>query len=206
VSLLVLSEEDVRDVLDMESCIAAMEEALAALARGELSMPLRFVVRSPGEQLLGLMPAHRGGDEPLFSLKEIVVSPGNSAHGLDPHQGAVLLHDGDRRAARRRQRVGDHGDPHGGRVGGATKCSPPGSRRVAILGAGVQALARRAHDPRRSSCGSGAARPHMQALARAHAVTWETMERRSTGPTWSARAPRRASRSCAARGSRPGRT
>jgi len=58
VSLLVLSEADVHAVLDMESCIAAMEDVLAALARDELTMPLRFVVRPPAEQLLGLMPAH----------------------------------------------------------------------------------------------------------------------------------------------------
>ena len=43
---------------------------------------------------MGLMPAQRGGDDPLFSLKEIVIAPANSERGLDPHQGAVLLHDG----------------------------------------------------------------------------------------------------------------
>lgn len=95
-SLLVLSEADVRAVLDMESCIAAMEEALTGLERGELSMPLRFVVRPPeSPSLLGLMPAHRGGEASVFSLKEIVVAPANAARGLDPHQGAVLLHDGE---------------------------------------------------------------------------------------------------------------
>ena len=55
--MIVLSERDVRELLDMESCIEAMEDVLAALAREELSMPLRFVVHSPGEQLMGLMPA-----------------------------------------------------------------------------------------------------------------------------------------------------
>ena len=83
--VLVLSDADVRELLDMESCIAAMEDVLGALARDELTMPLRFVVRSPGEQLMGLMPAHRAGDEPLFSLKEIVIAPSNSARGLRPN-------------------------------------------------------------------------------------------------------------------------
>ena len=36
-SVLVLSEHDVRELLDMESCIAAMEDVLARLARGELT-------------------------------------------------------------------------------------------------------------------------------------------------------------------------
>ena len=95
-SVLVLSDNDVRELLDMESCIGAMAEVLAALQRQELSMPLRFIFRPAGSPgLMGFMPAHRGGDQPLYSLKEIVISPGNSARGMDPHQGAVLLHDGE---------------------------------------------------------------------------------------------------------------
>ena len=95
-SVLVLSEHDVRTLLDMESCIAAMEDVLARLARDELINPLRTVMRSPGPALgLGLMPAYAGGSAPVFSLKEIVVAPSNSEIGLDPHQGSVLLHDGE---------------------------------------------------------------------------------------------------------------
>jgi ornithine cyclodeaminase len=94
VSVLILSDEDVRSVLDMESCIEAMEEVLSALARDELHQPLRFVMQPPADELFGLMPAWRGGDAPAFSLKEIVIAPANSARGLDPHQGAVLVHDG----------------------------------------------------------------------------------------------------------------
>ena len=94
-SLLVLSEHDVRQLLDMESCVEAMEEVLSALARGELFQPLRFVGRPAGAaNLIGLMPAHRGGDAPAWALKEIVVTPDNPTRGLDAHQGGVLLHDG----------------------------------------------------------------------------------------------------------------
>ena len=140
-SLLVLSEADVHAVLDMESCIAAMEDVLAALARDELTMPLRFVVRPPAEQLLGLMPAHRGGDAPLFSLKEIVISPGNSARGLDPHQGAVLLHDGETGVLQAVVNASAITEIRTAAVSAvATKLlARPGARRVAILGAGVQA-------------------------------------------------------------------
>jgi ornithine cyclodeaminase/alanine dehydrogenase-like protein (mu-crystallin family) len=141
VSLLVLSADDVHGVLDMESCIAAMEDVLAALARDELTMPLRFVVRPPAEQLLGLMPAHRGGHAPLFSLKEIVVAPGNSALGLDPHQGAVLLHDGETGVLQAVVNASAITEIRTAAVSAvATKLlSRPGARSVAILGAGVQA-------------------------------------------------------------------
>jgi ornithine cyclodeaminase/alanine dehydrogenase-like protein (mu-crystallin family) len=93
--LLVLSEHDVQRLLDMESCVDAMAEVLAALARGELYQPLRSMARpSETSNLIGLMPAYRGGDSPAWSLKEIVVTPDNPTRGLDAHQGAVLLHDG----------------------------------------------------------------------------------------------------------------
>ena len=140
-SLLVLSEADVHAVLDMESCIAAMENVLAALARDELTMPLRFVVRPPAEQLLGLMPAHRGGEAPLFSLKEIVIAPGNSARGLDPHQGAVLLHDGETGVLQAVVNASAITEIRTAAVSAvATKLlARAGARRVAILGAGVQA-------------------------------------------------------------------
>ena len=140
-SLLVLSHDDVHALLDMESCVTAMEDVLAGLARDELSMPLRFVVRPPAEQLLGLMPAHRGGEAPLFSLKEVVVAPGNSAHGLDPHQGAVLLHDGETGVLQAVVNASAITEIRTAAVSAvATKLlARPGARHVAILGAGVQA-------------------------------------------------------------------
>ena len=95
-SLLVLSARDVEQLLAMDECIEAMADVLVALARDKLYQPLRFVLRPPGVAgLLGLMPAHRGGEQPAYSLKEIVVTPDNpKARGLDAHQGGVLLHDG----------------------------------------------------------------------------------------------------------------
>lgn len=91
--LLVLNEREVEHLLDMSECIAAMEEALSALARGEVFNPLRQALRPPGASgLFGLMPAYRGGERAAFGLKEVCVFPGNPARGLDTHLGAVLLH------------------------------------------------------------------------------------------------------------------
>ena len=182
-SLLVLSDADVRDVLDMESCVGAMEDALAALARDELSMPLRFVVRPPGEALLGLMPAHRAGPEPLFSLKEIVVAPANGARGLDPHQGAVLLHDGTTGVLRAVLNASAITEIRTAAVSAvATKLlARPGARRVAILGAGVQARSHAhamrtvVHDPELRIWSRTPA--HAEALAlESHAVVCASIE------------------------------
>jgi ornithine cyclodeaminase/alanine dehydrogenase-like protein (mu-crystallin family) len=93
--VLVLNEREVEELLDPEGCLQAMTLALTALARGEAFLPLRLIVRPPGEpSLLGLMPVHRGGAEPLYGLKTVAVVPDNPTRGLDPHQGTVTLFDG----------------------------------------------------------------------------------------------------------------
>ncbi len=92
----VIDEHEVRRLLPMDGCIEAMAAALASLGRGEVHNPLRFVIRPPDEpSLMGLMPAHRGGDAPLWSLKALTIFPGNSSRGLDSHQGFVALFDGE---------------------------------------------------------------------------------------------------------------
>src|SRR6266540_4102584 len=93
--MLILNEREVEELLDPEGCREAMAEALASLARGEVFVPLRPMVRPPGEQsLLGLMPVHRAGDTPMYALKTVAVVPDNPTRGLDPHQGTVSLFDG----------------------------------------------------------------------------------------------------------------
>lgn len=93
---LVLGHADVARALPMEECIEAMAAVLGAHARGEIHQPLRSVSVPPAsEGLMGLMPAHRGGARPLFSLKAVCIFPGNRSRGLDPHQGTVTLFDGE---------------------------------------------------------------------------------------------------------------
>ena len=94
--LLVLSEHDVTDLLTFPECIQVMEDALSALARGEVHNPLRQKVHAPGAPgLLGLMSAWRGGEQPYYALKEVCVFPQNPKRGLDTHLGAVILHGGE---------------------------------------------------------------------------------------------------------------
>ncbi len=90
--LLILSEQEVHQLLTMRDCIRVMEEALADLARGKVTNPLRSMTRGEGSAgILGLMPAYRGD----YGLKEVCVYPGNPARGLDTHLGCVILHDGE---------------------------------------------------------------------------------------------------------------
>src|SRR6266540_2662860 len=95
-AVLVLNQAEVERLLDMEGCIEAMADALASLARGEVHVPLRFLVNPENEpSLIGLMPAHRAGDTPLYSLKTVCVFPDNPKRGLVAHQGTVTLFDGE---------------------------------------------------------------------------------------------------------------
>jgi ornithine cyclodeaminase/alanine dehydrogenase-like protein (mu-crystallin family) len=142
VSLLVLSEHDVRRLLDMESCIEAMAEVLTSLARGELYQPLRSIGRPPdASNLIGLMPAHRAGASPVWALKEIVVTPDNPARGLDAHQGGVLLHDGTTGELIALLNASPITAIRTAAVSGvATRAlARADAKRVAIIGAGVQA-------------------------------------------------------------------
>ena len=140
-SVLVLGEEEVRQLLTMDECIEAMDEVLQALARGELYQPLRSVARpADTDTLIGLMPSRRGGERPLWALKEIVIAPGNPARGLDAHQGAVLLHDGETGELRAMLNASPVTEIRTAAVSAvATRAlAPDGVSTVAILGAGVQ--------------------------------------------------------------------
>ena len=93
--VLTLDHDQVTHLLTMGDCIAVMEQCLVAVADGAIHNPLRMIVRPPGASgLLGLMPAHLGGDDAVFGVKTVCVFPGNPAIGKDAHQGAVLLFSG----------------------------------------------------------------------------------------------------------------
>jgi ornithine cyclodeaminase/alanine dehydrogenase-like protein (mu-crystallin family) len=141
-SVLVLNQEEVERLLDMEGCIDAMAEALASLARGEVQVPLRFIV-SPehGGSLLGLMPAHRAGGSPLYALKTVAVFPDNPQRGLDAHQGTVTLFDGETGEVRALMNASAITAIRTAAVSAvATRLlARADARELAILGAGVQA-------------------------------------------------------------------
>jgi ornithine cyclodeaminase len=121
-----------------------MAETLADLARGRSWQPLRFVVRPPEEQsLMGLMPAHRSEPEAAYGLKTVCIFPGNPARGLDPHQGGVMLFDGETGQLRA---LIDASAVTSIRTAAVTAVATRAlarsdSRALAILGSGVQARA-----------------------------------------------------------------
>lgn len=172
-TVLILSDRDVRALLDMPSCIAAMEQVLAELEVGGMFNPLRFVTRPPAETFMGFMPAYRSGAEPLYSLKEVVIAPANHARGLDSHQGAVLVHDGVTGVLQAVVNASAITEIRTAAVSAvATKLlARPEARSVTVVGAGVQA---RSHVAAMQACLSepritiwSRTRAHAEALAEA---------------------------------------
>jgi ornithine cyclodeaminase/alanine dehydrogenase-like protein (mu-crystallin family) len=149
-SLLVVSDADVRKLLSYPDCVSLMRSALAGLARGQADQPLRSVARlgaAPG--LLGLMPAYVGPgpdsdvDAGAYGLKAITIHPANPGRGLDVHLGTVTLFDG------------QTGEPLALLNGSAVTeirtaavsvlatevLARPGADSLAVIGTGVQARA-----------------------------------------------------------------
>jgi ornithine cyclodeaminase/alanine dehydrogenase-like protein (mu-crystallin family) len=142
--VIVLGEREVAEHLPMAECIDAMEQVLGALARGEAQMPLRSILRgSDSAGLLGLMPAYRGGEHAVYSLKAVCIFPANPAIGLDAHQGTVTLFDGE---TGRPTAILNASALTSIRTAAVTALATrllarPDAARLAILGSGVQARA-----------------------------------------------------------------
>ncbi len=95
--MLILNRQAVAAALPMADCIDAMRIALADFATGGYRLfPRQQLNAGPGEVLMGLMPTFsQAGGEKLWCLKDVLVARNNAARGLDNHQGAVLLNDGE---------------------------------------------------------------------------------------------------------------
>ena len=137
---LIVPHADVERLLPMPSCIDVMADALAATTRGDALLPLRQVLRlHSGRDAFAVMPAVLGN---AIGAKVITVFPGNDATPYESHMGVILYFD----------------DTHGRLLaiidassvtairtaavsGLATRLlANPDASRLAILGAGVQAM------------------------------------------------------------------
>ncbi len=88
---LILTQHEVRELLDMPRCMDVMRDALATLAGGNAVNPLRSGIRVPNtDGLLGMMPGYLS-DPPALGIKVVAVFPHNHGTEYDSHQGLVIL-------------------------------------------------------------------------------------------------------------------
>ena len=126
-SMRVIRQPEVEELLPMNECVDVMREALSTLARGDAVLPLRNMVKLPdGSGLLGLMPAYLGSPQ-VMGLKVVTVMPGNHGSDYDSHQGAVMIFEC------------EHGSP----LAVIDASSITAIRTAAVSGVATQALARK---------------------------------------------------------------
>lgn len=124
----------------MAACIDLMGETLASLARGEALLPLRTVLRLPGQRnMFAAMPAVLG---PSIGAKVITVFPDNEGTPFESHIGVVLYFEN---TNGRLLAIIDASSVTAIRTaavsGLATRLlANPNARTLAILGSGVQAM------------------------------------------------------------------
>ena len=137
--VLIVNQQEVRELMPMADCIGLMESALKELANGNVVNPLRSLVWTPNKKgILGMMPSAMQKD---MGIKMVSVFPGNHGTEFDSHQGAVLLFETENGQLLSIQDASEITAIRTAAVSGlATKLlARENSSTVAILGSGIQA-------------------------------------------------------------------
>jgi ornithine cyclodeaminase/alanine dehydrogenase-like protein (mu-crystallin family) len=87
----VLRGVEVRQLLPMAECIELMQRTMIAVAEGRVVLPLRSILRMPGERgMMGMMPGYLAEPE-CFGVKLVSLIPRNKPPQYSSHLGLVLL-------------------------------------------------------------------------------------------------------------------
>ena len=92
--MIVLSANNVQDLLPMGEAIELIEKTMVDVATGKCSLPLRSMVNVGGNNNLGMMPGVLE-DEGVYGVKLLSLFPQNPARGLSSHIGAMVIFDPD---------------------------------------------------------------------------------------------------------------
>lgn len=148
--LLFLSQEDVlaADGMDMDACLATIEEALVLFHRGDALCPQKSALHWTDEidsderhGRIMAMPAYVGGSLRMCGMKWIPSVPGNPGRGLPRGIGVILLSDPETGLPVAFLDGTVVSAMRTGAVSGlaARELALPGSRVLTVYGAGVQA-------------------------------------------------------------------
>jgi thiomorpholine-carboxylate dehydrogenase len=138
--MLYVTDAQVREVLQWDDLIAAMEEALAALSCGRVVQPLRSWLTVEAEKFWGVMPAV-GKD--AMGIKLVSFYPQNAGAGLPTVLATVVLFDADTGEPLAVMDARTLTAMRTAAVSAAVtkRLSSPDSRVLALLGSGAQAQA-----------------------------------------------------------------
>ena len=86
-----IEEAKVREILDADTLIALMKDAMIRCSEGTVIQPLRSIHKFPEGKLFGFMPAYLGDD--YFGAKIVTAVPANHGTEYPSHLGSVLVFD-----------------------------------------------------------------------------------------------------------------
>jgi alanine dehydrogenase len=137
---LILTRTDVQQVLNMRDCIETISEVMQRFSAGDTVMPVRLGTRIPERGVHLAMPAALP-TLGVFGVKSITVFPTNPARGAPAILGLMILNETN---TGRPLAVMDAGYLTGVRTAAASAVATrllanPGSSKLALIGAGVQA-------------------------------------------------------------------
>ncbi len=89
--VLMLSQADVRELLDLDRLLDALEEGFRALSSGRVDIAPRTSVNAEGQGFLQSMPGYAAGLG--LGVKLVTGFPGNHLLGLPAHQALIALFD-----------------------------------------------------------------------------------------------------------------
>jgi ornithine cyclodeaminase/alanine dehydrogenase-like protein (mu-crystallin family) len=142
IDLRIIRGEDVRELLAMADCVALMSRTMIAVSEERAVIPLRSVVKMPGD--IGMM-GNMGGffaDPECYGVKIVSLSPRNVGTAFSSHLGIVLLFE---TAHCRPVAILDAGEITALRTAAASALATnllalPDAGDLAILGTGEQAV------------------------------------------------------------------
>ena len=138
--MIYISGDQVKEYLDMQTCIRLMRDTLSALSRGEAIQVLRTAMKLEGRNVLGVMPAALISKN-IAGTKIITVFPNNSHKGLPSHQGVVVVFEAESGTLKAAVEGNEITAIRTAAVSAVATdlLSRPDSKSLAILGTGVQA-------------------------------------------------------------------
>lgn len=136
----VLSGREVAELVDVPALIPAMRLAALAMSRGAVELPLRSMVKLPGEDRMGIMAGWMGAPAG-HGIKVLSLYPRNPDRGISSHAGLMILFDAETGLPRL---VMNASDLTAIRTAAATALTtdilaPAGAASVALIGCGEQA-------------------------------------------------------------------
>lgn len=92
-NILVLSGDDLKQALDMPSCINEVEKAFGAVSKNEVDVPIRTAINMAADNAVSLyMPAYHGGTS-RAAVKTVMVNKDNPSKGLPLIHAMVTVFD-----------------------------------------------------------------------------------------------------------------